>query len=412
MNYKALLARYYYLLILLASVIIALLLIYKPKIDAHKTHSEKVWSVESNTLKRGDYHPSIILFGQIESPQKSTLRSSISARVTNVTTREGKQVNKGDVLIQLDTSDFRLIFSERQAEIKSLLAQRQSEINRYQHDVDSMNHNKKLVDLNTKIMERFNYLNKRKLGSAAQVDEAYKTLVQQLMSQKERELSIKDHKSRLANLLAKIEQVKAQLERARLDLNDTKIQAPFDGKITKLSVSIGDLVAQNTKLLSLYNIHDIEIRAQLPHRVLPNILAAQKEKQVVIANIENSNSQPLKLLRLGAEIGQGDSNIDAFFTMPKEYAGQLPLGTTLQLLLQLPKEKDVYIIPATALYGHDTIYIINNNRLKAIKVQRIADSYSKKTHDFLIRSGQLKSGDKLLTNKLPNARTGLKVVTK
>ena len=78
----------------------------------------------------------------------------------------------------------------------------------------------------------------------------------------------------------------------------------------------------------------------------------------------------------------------------------------MKINLDLPPLDKTIIIPTQALYGRDRIYIIKDQRLKAIQVKRLGLTNN---GQFIIQSSDLKAGDKIAITPLPNARTGLLV---
>ena len=398
------------LVVLIAATLLAAYSLNKKALNkTSQLPNEKVWTVDILSLKKGKYTPNQLLFGEVESTHKASLTASIKSDVTQVTIKEGQTVNKAQTLIQLDPRHYQLLVDEKIAEVKALVALKKSEQVKFKANKDSLIHDKSLVELNKKILQRFEYLNKRKLGATSQVDDANKLLIQQLLSLQQRKQAIENHDNKLLEVQAKINIAKAQLGRAKLELEDAIIKAPFEGKITSVNVSVGNHVSLNTPLVSLYNLDEVYLRAQIPHRLLSILFNALKNKQDIYAVPQKNPLIKLKLDRLASEVDTGDANIDAFFTVPKKYAALVPLGTSVAVLINLPAVQ-AYKIPRTALYGHNKIYIIQNHRLKSIKVDRLGKIESNSSLDLLITSPELKPGDRLLVTKLPNARGGLKVI--
>ena len=94
--------RYLILFILVAFFILSAAILLFKKPAATIVVEERSWAVKTFKAKRGTYQPELILYGEVDSPQKSTLASTLKATVTAVPVREGEQVQKGALLISLD----------------------------------------------------------------------------------------------------------------------------------------------------------------------------------------------------------------------------------------------------------------------------------------------------------------------
>lgn len=400
--------RYLILFILVAFFILSATILLFKKPAAKIVVEERSWAVKTFKAKRGTYQPELILYGEVDSPQKSTLASTLKATVTAVPVREGEQVQKGALLISLDEEEYALIVKQREAQIKRLQASITVEKEQHKADQKTIEHLKSLVEANRRIMQRFEQLEKKQHASRAQIDENLKNLLQQQINLQAQELSIANHPNRLKQLNADLANTQAQLEQARVDLREAQIRAPFDGKITEVMVSVGDDVADNQKLISLYNLHDVELRAQLPSQFIPSLQIKNSARQTY-AIPQKYPQYKLSLLRSGASLNAGDASIDVFFKVPFKLARTLPLGYTLVIRLLLPEQSNVIRIPASALYNGKRIYQIEDQRLKSHVVQRIGDQYDQNEHFYLIHAPDLPDGASILKTKLPNVRDGLKV---
>jgi hypothetical protein len=88
----------------------------------------------------------------------------------------------------------------------------------------------------------------------------------------------------------------------------------------------------------------------------------------------------------------------------------LELGRTIPVLVSLPPQPGVFALPATAVYGADTVYHINNDRLIRVAVEHVGEYRNGEWGSWsLFRSTALQDGDIVLTSQLPNAVEGLKV---
>jgi len=371
--------------------------------------TEKSWPVEVITAKKASYTPSIILYGNIESPHTTRMVAAMTADVVSAPAREGRKVNRGDILVALDDRDTKLLVDQRSAEVSELNAQIQTEEARYASDLKALEHEKKLVALQKKSVERHEALIKTQAASEAALDNAKQALRRQSLSLTERELSVTDHKNRLAQLQARLNRANALLAQAKLDLERTSVRAPFGGRITRLRVSPGDRIQAGQILVELYDLNAIEIRAQIPSqylRIIKNAITAKK--RLPASSILDNQTLKLELDRLASNIETGRGGVDALFYLITK-TNHVSLGRSLEIILDLPEVKNAYAVPEQALYQNNRVYKLEKDRMKPVSVKRLGTIIDRNAGNrVLLSSTKLKDGDPIIITQLPNARTNLK----
>lgn len=371
--------------------------------------NEKSWPVQVARVNKTDAFPEITLYGAVDSPKHATLSSTIDTDVLNVLVKEGDVVKKGALLVKLDAEEFNIIAKQKKAAIDEAKAQIAAEITEYQNDLKSQKYLERLVKTNEVMMKRLEKLEVRQLEAQSNVDEALNKLLSQQVNYVQKQLEVANHKNILAQLQAKQKQLESSYQQALLDVRDTNIVAPFDGRITEVFVAPGDDIIPSSKLVSLYSLDDVEVRAQLPQKYLAKTNKALREQKQLVGKILSPIALEIRVLRTGATLKTGSSTIDIFFKIPKESAAQLPLNQTVRLILKLPAVEDVYIIPATSLYGESRIYRVENQRLVSVHVEIIGEKYVNNQLYYLVKKDSLPKRVVVLVSKLPNARDGLKV---
>jgi len=198
------------------------------------------------------------------------------------------------------------------------------------------------------------------------------------------------------------------LQFAELDLERTKILAPFDGRILSVDTATGNRVRNGDLVVKLYNTQSLEVRSQIPARYLP-MMQTGNSRGALTANISHQGkTYALKLDRLSAEASASQGGIDAFFSL--RGGQQIEVGRNLQVKINLPTQKNVAALPPLAIYGQNRIYRIVDQRLEALSIKRVGDWTSPSGEQLtLVRSSELRSGDQVMTTQLPNAVTGLLV---
>ncbi|MGH1462977.1 MAG: efflux RND transporter periplasmic adaptor subunit [Neptuniibacter sp.] len=396
------------LILLVAGIIVFYLFSSKPKAPSRPV-GEKVWSVKTISIEPGNHQPALVLYGKIEAPRMTNITAAVTAFVSEVNTDEGKSMSSNELLLKLDDRDTKLLVAQRQADIANIEAQLEAEKIKHQSDINSLKIQQSLLQLSLNTVKRYENLNKRKVASQEQLDSARKDYQQQRLSLVERQRSISDHPNRINQINSQLLRASSLLEAAELDLSRTEIRAPFPGRIAKLSVSPGDRVKAGDSLLQFYSLERLEVRSQIPSRILPQLRTTHSKPEIIASGKIDNQSLKMKLDRIAAEVNGGSAGVDAFFTISSSDYLPEP-GRSLAIEVKLPAQANVIPIPPISLYGLDRVYKVVEGRLQSASVIRIGDSQDQNGNPLvLVQSTELTPGDRIITTQLPNAISGLRV---
>ncbi len=372
---------------------------------------EKVWVVAVQPAAPQTLSPSLTLFARVDSPRAATLTAAVNADVLEVSALEGRPVAAGELLVRLDDRDARLSLAQREADVAELRAELASELRRHENDRAALKHELDLLELARRDVARAERLATRDLGSAARLDEARQAEARQALAVDSRRTAIAEHDSRTAALAARIARAEALVEVSQLDLERTRVRAPFDGRIAAVEVAPGDRVRPGDRLLDLFDASALELRAQVPTRYLRRLRESLDLDTPATAEAR-VDGRPVRsvLDRLGAEVERGRGGADALFKVLDAAQIPLELGRTVELTVLLPPVADVVPIPAEALYGTDRVYLLEDSRMRGITVERVGEHHDRGDgRRLLVKSPELTPGARIIATQLPNAVDGLKV---
>ncbi len=401
------------LIIICAIAFFKLMLASKEDAPAIKIN-EHVWRVEQKVIEKQTLSPIMTLYGKIETSDLLNAAAPASSRVEKILVKEGQTIEKGQLMVVLDQADFEPLVKQAQGKVSELNALIKSEQLRHEVNVKSLKYEKKLLNLSEKALARAEKVKKQNLGSISETEQAMQQVEKQRLSYNLMQFSVTEHSARVEQLQARLLQAEADLAKAQLAFERSKISAPFTGIVAKVNVAQGDRVNNNEKLLSFYSLENLEVRAKLPisvlHEVQKNLMQGHKLKGVAAAG----NYQVAVLLeRLSGE-GQA-SGIDAIFSVQGGAASKLNsslrIGSIVVISLIRAAQKELIKVPHQAMYGNDRLYKIVDQRLQLVKVETIGEYRQHNEAQLLIKSDNLHSGDVILSTHLPNAFSGLKVDT-
>jgi len=370
---------------------------------------EKVWRVNTVAVQYQDLSPEITIYGRVETPRKASMNAALVADVIEVNILEGSEVEVGQVLLKLDDTDVHLLINQRQADLAEINAAIDSELLRFKRDKELLEHENKLLEIADNAVGRAKKLEHSRLASQSFLDEAYAAKQRQLLTLKRLKHDIAQHPARLAGLKARQIRAQALLEQSQVDLQRTVITAPFTGRVAKLDVSIGSRVRTGDRLLSIYDLENLEVRAQIPGRYLKQIRTSleQNKQQTATAYIDDNLLQ-FSLARLSGEIRPDSGGIDGLFRCTSD-RNALVLGAFVDLTLKLSQQSSVIAIPFNALYGLNKVYRLTDGHLQSVNVERVGEYHTEQGISLLVRSEKLKEADLIISTQLPNAITGLRV---
>lgn len=395
-------------IIALAILVFFLLKVSKPATPARE-QPEKAWLVDTVVVKYQRLAPEVTIYGRVETPRDANLKAAIEADVTEVNVLEGVIVQENDLLVQLDVTDVQLAMQQREADVDEAQALIDSETQRYQRDQGLLANQKQLVNLADKAVQRAKKLESSRLASQAALDEALAAYEQQVLALKQLQYDINEHPSRLAQLKAAQSRAQALLEQSKVNLARSEIRAPFDGRVAGLTVALGDRVRAGDSLLSIYDLNQLEVRAQIPGRYIGQVRRMLNQGQTLTARAWlDGEEKMLTLARLSGEVRQDSGGLDGLFRL-NDNQEPLPLGTFVELQLQLAEQDKVIELPFSALYGMDRVYLVEDEHLRSVTIERVGEKISSDGNTLLIRSEALDTGDLIATTQLPNAITGLRV---
>lgn len=220
---------------------------------------------------------------------KISLAPEVSGIVAEVAVRANQAVNKGDLLVQLDDTPFRLAVAEAEAhlaQVKNQVHARQAEYAEAEAELQQAQTD---AEFFRRQLERNEKLGKVAL-SESQLDES-----RQKLDQARARIAISSEK--LASLRAELggnsqvplEQqadvmvAQAQLDKARYQLLRTRIVAPVAGVIANEAPQVGEMAPAGLSVVSMLGTEAMWVEANLKETQLENVRAGQQAEITVDA---------------------------------------------------------------------------------------------------------------------------------
>ena len=384
------------LILLIAAVGFLVLRATRPELPPAEAR-ERVWRVEAHVLAAGSMHPTLVLYGRIEAPDRIRAAAPVGGRVLEIGVRDGDRVEPGMVLARLDPRDLEPRVAQAAADVER-------ERIRHRHDQEAIAQERTLLQLAEAKLERFERLKNARLGAESAFDQAREEVARVRLSLSQRQQAIAEHPARLA-------QLQARLAEARRDAERGAIVAPFAARIGRVEVAAGDQVQPGQTLLSLYSSDALYLRARVPAIYAEELRTALARGEPLLARAE-FGATPL-LARLDRIAGEADARgVDVLLRL--DDASKVPVGAFVNAVLERPLASGVFPIPPAALHGGDRVYRIEDDaRLRAVPIVRAGERREGNTLELLVRAAApgdlLRDGTRILATHLPHAIDGLAV---
>lgn len=214
---------------------------------------------------------------------------------------------------------------------------------------------------------------------------------------------------------ANVSAARADVEQAQRNLERAKIRAPFDGRVKRRMIGLGQAVTATTQFGEVFATATAEVRLPLAPAQLPFIdLPTRADEAAVVVTLTDALADPAgpaehqwvaKILRTEGTLDETSRELFAIAEIEDPFSlnsdlPELRIGQPVRAAISGIKLKDVYVIPRTAMRGLDRIYLIDKEEPKIIRTD-ISPVWSN-SEVVIVRNG-INPGDWLAISRLPFA---------
>lgn len=333
--------------------------------------------VETVTVERGTYSPRLVALGTVQPARDIVLSPRVQGQVTEMSPDfvPGGMVREGDLLLQIDPADFENAVSIRESELLQ-------------------------AEASLDIEEGRQSLAKKEL---ALLEEAIDTTNRALVLREPQFASIK----------SQVRAAEAAVERARLDLERTRVVAPFDAQILSRSVNVGSQVGPSDELGRLVGIEEYWVMAAIPVRSLrwvqfptadrpgstvyltdPDVWGLETTREGRVARMIGTLDQQSRLARVlitvADPLGQ-DSDVPP-----------LILETLIEVQIVGEPIEDVVRLNREYVHERDTVWVMQDGKLEI----RDTEIVFRDAEYAYIHAG-IDSGEEVVTTTLATVADGV-----
>jgi len=361
------------------------------KPPAEAKNQEKPLRVVARKMIPQDLSITIKGYGELQARDEVSISPELAGRITHIHPRLeiGEIIGALEVLFQIDNRNYVAAVKE----LKAMLAQGKNTIQRletqYAIDRKRLKTSKRNMELSKAEFHRVKKLfKKNKVGTQSQVDATEKqynitTDQYHLLLQAVELYPIRIDEAK--NLLAANQ---ARLDVAQANLQRCQIRAPFDGRIKFAQIEKGQFVKVGQHLLTFANDQELEIHVPVDSQDVQKWLLFKQSTEKKLTWFNDLQPVPCRIHWTEAppeqyfegslhRVVQFDRqtrtitlaiHVDAANAVSRD--NKLPLVAGMFCMVEIPGKtlKQVYQLPRWAVTYENTIYAVQDNRLKTVPV--------------------------------------------
>ncbi len=357
------------------------------------------------TVHRGDIELSVQASGKIDASERVNLGAQVSGQLKSLKVSLGDSVKKGQLIAEIDDLPQRNELRNAESVLKMRTAERNAKLASLRQAKINFSRHKRL--LNEDAISHQDYENAETALSVAHAD--------------------------ISALDAQIAQARIQVEKERVNLSYTRITAPIDGTVIAIMARQGQTLnaAQNAPVIaSVAQLETMTVKVQISEADISRVKPGQQLYFTVFSNPEKKYHAILNNIQLvpetmnkegefsaGDSAGGGSSNsnsaiyYNALFNI-KNNENTLRIAMTAQVTLVIDVQKDVLLIPSSALNlsGSNNYYHVQvlheNNRIETRQIRPGLNNHV----DVQIIEG-LKEGEKVIISEKKIQNDGNEEIT-
>lgn len=413
----------------------------KKKPERHK-HKQSPIVVDAMRLQKKDYQVILHSTGTVRPRTESTIIAEVAGKVEMVSPnfREGGFLKKGEVFVEIQDRVYRAAVTVAESDLltaKLALEQEKIRVANYESDRVTAESQLAIAQLEL-VQEEARSRQAEEDWNRSHPDKEADDLVLRKPQLKTAKASVQAAEFTIREIKRNTElgpqeieaaggavaAAEARLDEKRLDLERTKIDAPYFGRVLEKSVDIGQYVSPGSVLTKIYAVDYVEISLPLTNRQLEYIELFEYSRDssntqnsglldvVVKAKIgQRDYSWPGKIVRSEGAIDIQSRQLSVVAKVDGPYdprtIGSPPLrvGQFVEAEISGKQLRDVFVIPQTALRENKYVWVIEKeNRLARKEVETIWSDAG-----IVVVKDGVRAGEVLCTTAVPYAIDGTTV---
>ena len=289
-------------------------------------------AVRTAMVERRDISETLLFTGELETPVSVEVFSKAQGRVETVNVTEGSEVKRGEILAEMD---------RRELEARLALAEAQVQ--------------------QAAVTEADRERERRRLEAL---------FSENVATEQARDAAVTAHESARAAQA----QMKAQLDLAKVNLDEATLVAPMEGVVSARRVDPGALVGPGTAVAKLVQMDPLRLMLAIPARLLPHLEEGKTEVSIS-TDVQPGRETTCKVTRIfpTVDVATRTARAEVLLPNPKEKGGWLlrpgMYGTARLTLATSPGALVVPVSAVVRMLERKIVFVVRGGVAHAIDVK-------------------------------------------
>ncbi len=253
------------ILIVAFSVALLFLLIYLKPEPKTKPVEEKTSSVKVIDAVKKNFSPVVLAYGTAEPVKSVDIHAEVKGRIVSCIPdfKPGVIVEKGETILEIDSSDYKVDFEQSEASIEVIRATISELLQKEKDDKERLEVLGRDLELSAKNLQRVRSLFEKNAISELELDKGEQTYVNRKNELIQLRSLVAQYPSKVASLRAQEKSAESNRKDALLALERCVIKSPFRGRIESESAELGQYLSAGQKILSIADDSQMEIKVPI-----------------------------------------------------------------------------------------------------------------------------------------------------
>jgi multidrug efflux pump subunit AcrA (membrane-fusion protein) len=316
--------------------------------------------------------------GNLAANEQTDVAAETSGKVAAVGVDLGSSVRRGQMIVKLDDSDFRLRVDQAQAQLdqaKATLRQNEAKIGLKPgqkfnpENVPEVNAARLALELADKNLRRYEKLVEtgdisrsaydQQKSQRDQMAEQYQALIHQAQQ----------NYATVGNSQAAVDAAATQVALAKRNLGYTTVVSPMAGSVSDRPADVGEYVSPQQKVATIVNLNPLRVRIDIPEQAISQIHIGESVSVSVTAYPDRSFAGHVARVSPNVTTSSRTLTVEADVENSK---AELKPGQFATVRILLPQTEPAVLVPQRALRsisGSTYVFVIKNGHVEQRLVQ-------------------------------------------
>ena len=316
--------------------------------------------------------------GSLAPNEQADVAAETSGKVAAVGVDLGSSVRRGQMIVKLDDTDFRIKIEQAQAQLdqaKATLRQNEAKIGLRPgqkfnpENVPEVAAARSALELADKNLRRYEKLVETGDISRAAYDQQ-KSQRDQLAEQRQAMVHLaQQNYATVANSQAAVDTAATQVALAKRNLGYTVVVSPMPGYVSDRPADIGEYVSPQQKVATVVNLNPLRVRIDIPEQAIPQIHTGESVSVSVSGYPDRNFAGRVARVSPNVTAASRTLSVEADVENPK---AELKPGQFATVRILLPQTEAAVLVPQRALRtisGSTYVFVIKNGHAEQRLVQ-------------------------------------------